>query len=121
MPEWLIVVLAVMAVPLAVIVGGLTVVGLAIWLGHKNKMAKLEVAEKERQAEIDRELLGLGSKDISAHLETLLDRMNAVEKRLDKVESMQDIEAAKSRSRVPITSSEEDSSETTEREQREIA
>lgn len=121
MPEWVVVALAVLAVPLAAIVGGIAVVGFAIWVAHRNRMTKLQIEEKERQAEIDRELLGLGSKEISAHLETLFDRMKTVETRLDKVEAMVSIEAARTRGRVPLTGADEQSSPRQRDDQTEVA
>ena len=104
MPSWLAVVFAVMAVPLTAILGGLAIAGLGIWVGHKNRMAKLELQEKERQAEMDRELLGLGGgAGVSAHLEALLERMKTVEGRLDKMEAMANIEAARGRGAAPVS------------------
>ncbi len=103
MPDWVLATLAVMSVPLAAILGGVAVIGFIVWVIHKNRMVRLEVEEKQRQAELDRELLGLGSKDIAANLEVILDRLGAVETRLDKVESMQNIEIAKGRGHVPIS------------------
>ena len=104
MPEWLVAVLAVMAVPLSAILGGLAIAGLAIWVAHKNRMTKLELQEKERQAEMDRELLGLGGgAGVSAHLEALLERMKSVESRLDKIEAMANIEAARTRGALPLS------------------
>lgn len=120
MPEWVLVALAVLAVPLAAIVGGIAVVGLAIWVAHRNRIAKLQIEEKERQAEIDRELLGLGSKEIAANLEALLDRMKAVETRLDKVEAMANVEAARARGRVPVTDADEQPSARQRDEQTEV-
>ena len=121
MPEWVLVALAVLAVPLAAIIGGIAVVGFAIWVGHRNRMTKLQIEEKERQAEMDRDLLGLGSRDISAHMETVLDRMNAVETRLDKVEAMANIEAAKARGRAAVTGAEEQPSVRQRDDQTEVA
>jgi len=104
MPEWLIVVLALVTVPLAAILGTVYVVGLVIRVWHRTKLEKLELEEKQRQAETDRELLGLGSSGLSAHVETLLDRMKAVEDRLGKIEAIASIEAARARTPIPIAS-----------------
>ncbi len=86
MPEWLVLVLAVIAVPVVLAIGGLSVAGLAIWVSHRSKMRKLEIEEKERQAQMDRDLLGLGSDGLGAQFEALLERMNAIERRMDAVE-----------------------------------
>jgi hypothetical protein len=103
MSSWVTAVLLFVSVPLALILGGLAVAGMAIWVSHKNRMAKLEIQEKERQAEADREMLGLGSKDLDAHVQALLERMKSVEGRLDRMEAMANIEAAKGRRTIPIT------------------
>lgn len=86
MPEWLVLVLAVIAVPVVLAIGALSVGGLAIWVSHRSKMRKLEIEEKERQAQMDRDLLGLGSDGLGAQFEALLERMNAIERRMDGVE-----------------------------------
>lgn len=86
MPEWLAVVAMVFAVPLVGILAIAGVAGMAIWVWHRSKMAKLQIEEKERQAEADRELLGLGSQGISAHIDAILERLNAIEGRLDRVD-----------------------------------
>ena len=108
MAEWVPVVLGIIAVPLAAIIGTIGVIGFGIWVMHKNKMARLELEEKERQAEVDRELLGLGSKDISVNLQIILDRLDKVENRLDKMEAMGNIEAARTRGAVPLQPREEE-------------
>jgi len=86
MPEWLVVVLAIIAVPVVLAVGGLSIAGMAIWVSHRSKMRKLEIEEKERQAEMDRELLGLGSDGLGAQLEAMLERMNNLEARMGRLE-----------------------------------
>ena len=104
MPEWLVAVLLIMAVPLTAILGGLSIAGLAIWVGHRNRMAKMELQEKERQAEMDRELLGLGGgAGVSAHLDALLERMTSVENRLAKIEAVANIETARTRGPLPLS------------------
>jgi len=86
MPEWLVVVLAIIAVPVVLAIGGLSIAGMAIWVSHRSKMRKLEIEEKERQAEMDRELLGLGSDGLGAQLEAMLERMNNLEARMGRLE-----------------------------------
>lgn len=102
MPDWVLVALGFIAVPLVAIIGFIGVLGFGIWVIHKNRMARLEVEEKERQAELDRELLGLGSKEISANMQVILDRLNALESRMDRLETMDRVEAAKARGRIPL-------------------
>jgi hypothetical protein len=86
MPEWLAVVAMVFAVPLVAILAIAGVAGMAIWVWHRSKMAKLQIEEKERQAEADRELLGLGSQGISAHIDAILERLNSIEGRLARID-----------------------------------
>jgi Tfp pilus assembly protein PilO len=90
---------AVIVLPILAIAG---VASLSVWLWHRGRMKKLEIEEKERQAEADRELLGLGDSGISAHLETVLDRLNAIERRLDYLEAVGDIRGKQSTS-IPIS------------------
>lgn len=106
---------AVIVLPILAIAG---VASLSVWLWHRGRMKKLEIEEKERQAEADRELLGLGDSGISAHLETVLDRLNAVERRLDYLEAVGDIRGKQATS-IPITGGEgtERRREETERQQ----
>jgi Tfp pilus assembly protein PilO len=82
---------AVIVVPVLAVAG---VVSLTVWLWHRGKMKKLEIEEKERQAEADRELLGLGGPSMSAHLQTILDRLTAIERRLDYLEAVGNIRRA---------------------------
>lgn len=79
MPEWLTVVAMVFAVPIVGILALSGVAALALWVWHRGKMAKLEIEEKERQAEADRELLGLGNQGTQAHIEAILERLDALE------------------------------------------
>lgn len=120
MPDWVLVALGFIAVPLVAIIGFIGVIGFGIWVIHKNKMARLEVEEKERQAELDRELLGLGSKEISANIQVMLDRINALEQRVDRMESMEDIEAARTRGRIPLGGEEETGAGRRQQDQRNI-
>lgn len=90
---------AVIVLPVLAIAG---VASLSVWLWHRGKMKKLEIEEKERQAEADRELLGLGSAGMSAHLQTILDRLAAIEHRLDYLESVGSIRAKQGTS-LPIS------------------
>ncbi|MCE5219350.1 hypothetical protein LLH03_20215 [bacterium] len=85
-----------------VVVGG--VIGLSVWLWHRRKIMALEAERDERQAEEDRRILGLGSDATTeAHLQTILDRLGRVENRLDKIEAMDNLRAAQSRTSIPIT------------------
>lgn len=113
MPDWVAITLAVISVPLVAILGILAIAATGMWMWHKGRMARLEVEEKQRQAQIDRELLGLGSKDISANLEVILDRLNALEHRVEKTEAMLSIEAAKRvpPGRIPIAAADDEQDE----------
>ena len=67
--SWVSVAVLALAIPLAAILATAAVIGFTVWVWHRSKMAKLHIEEQERQAEADREMLGLGSKDIQAHLQ----------------------------------------------------
>jgi tetrahydromethanopterin S-methyltransferase subunit G len=96
----------VLGITLMIVVPVLAVAGvatLAVTLWHRAKMKKLEIEEKERQAEEDRQILGLGSNDgLSAHLEPILDRLNSIERRLDYLEAVGNIRT-KQGTAVPIS------------------
>ena len=106
MPEWFVLILTGVLVLMAPLMAAIAVAGFAIWVSHKSKMRKLQLEEMERQAEMDRELLGLTGRDASAHIEAILDRLRSVETRLDKTEAMQNIEVAKARGPASLTASE---------------
>ena len=107
----------VVIVPVLAVAG---IAGLTIWLWHRGKITKLQMEEKERQAEMDRELLGLGSAGISAHLQTILHRLNTVEERLNRIEGLPQTTSSGGATRIPITSA-EDATQRRERRERERA
>jgi len=112
MPDWAIGILAVFAPAVAVVLGITGVIAFGIWVLHKGRMARLELEEKERQAELDRQILGLGSEetdDLHANLQVILDRLNAVESRLGRIEAMDAIETAKRRGHGAVVATEADS------------
>jgi hypothetical protein len=86
MPDWFGVVIAVFAVPVAFILGLVLVATLGIRSWHGMKMQRMKMEEAERQAQMDRDLLGLGGGGVSAHIEAILARLESIENRLDKVD-----------------------------------
>ncbi len=87
MSAWLALVLIVVSVPLAAIAAGLLIVALVVRSRNRAAMTKLQMEEKRRQAEEDRDLLGLGSAGLGPHVEALLERMKALEDRLAGLEA----------------------------------
>ena len=102
MPEWTLVVLGVLAIPLAAIIGAIAVAGFGIWVHHKSKMRRLQIEDMEAQAEADRAMLGMSGSEVNAHIQTILDRLVTIETRLGQLESMEAVEAAKARGRTTL-------------------
>lgn len=84
--EWSTVIFSFVAIPIAVILGIVLIATVAIRSWHNTKMMRLKMEEQERQAEMDKELLGIGGGGISAHIDTILSRLNNIEQRLDRIE-----------------------------------
>ena len=84
--EWSNVVFFFVAIPLVGILGIVLIATVAIRSWHNMKMTRLKMEEQERQAEMDKELLGIGGGGISAHIDTILTRLNSIEQRLDRIE-----------------------------------
>jgi hypothetical protein len=73
-------------IPIVAILAVFGVGALRVWIGHRERLEALRVGQAEREAERDRELLGLGNPLGSAHLEAVLARLTALEDRLKALE-----------------------------------
>ena len=71
------------------IVGVLAVFGvgaLRVWATHREKLEQMKSERVERQAAIDRELLGLSHTNSPEHMSVILDRLTGMEERLARLE-----------------------------------
>lgn len=73
-------------IPVVAIVGAMGIGALKLLIEHREKLARMRAEQAEREAERDRELLGLGGGLGNAHLEAVLARLASLEERLAAME-----------------------------------
>lgn len=73
-------------IPIIAIVCIMGVGALRLLVEHREKLARIHMEQVEREAERDRELLGLSNPLGSAHLEAVLARLTSLEARLAAME-----------------------------------
>ncbi len=77
----------VLMIPIVAILGAFAVAGFKLWIAHREKLEEMRHQRLERQRQADADLLSMGDPTHSAHIQVILDRLLAIERRLQGLET----------------------------------
>ena len=106
-------------IPIAAILGGLAYGAVELLFKHRERVEQMRAERAQAQAEVDRELIG--GVTASPHLDAILERLNAIEERLEEMRSEGQGTASPSpTARRSVMSAESEEQERDRREERDV-